>query len=69
MVRAWGACFDTQEPSCQVSATGCVRVAVDRGCERIHKKRKMQRAKFYSPSEIRKGLDVGKCSSTERLVQ
>ena len=33
-----------------------IRVVSDAGCERIHKEKKMQRAKFYSLSKRGKGL-------------
>ena len=35
-----------------------IKVAIDAGCERIHKDRKMQTAKFYSLSQIEKGPGV-----------
>ena len=45
-----------------------VRVAVDMGWERIHKERKMHRAKFYSLSKRGKGRGMENYAGPEALV-
>ena len=42
-------------------------MAIDVGCERIHKEKKMHRAKSYSLFKGGKELGTEKCTSIERL--